>query len=80
MDNLPANLRDGASRTGAVRVGVDELSIKKTSRVMEEELILRALQRSQGNRTKAAKLLEISHRALLYKIKRYKLEERLKAN
>ena len=45
------------------------------SRVMEEELIMKALQRSQGNRTKAAKMLEISHRALLYKIKRYKLDE-----
>jgi two-component system response regulator AtoC len=52
----------------------DELSIKKTSRIVEEELIRRALQKTGGNRTHAAKLLEISHRALLYKIKDYEIE------
>ncbi len=51
----------------------DELSIKKTTRVVEEELIRRALATTGGNRTNAAKLLEISHRALLYKIKEYEL-------
>jgi two-component system, NtrC family, response regulator AtoC len=49
----------------------DELSIKKATRELEEELIRRALGVTQGNRTNAAKLLEISHRALLYKIKEY---------
>jgi two-component system response regulator AtoC len=48
-----------------------ELSIKKTTRVIEEELIRKALQLTGGNRTSAAKILEISHRALLYKIKDY---------
>ncbi len=48
-----------------------ELSIKKTTRIIEEELIRRALKRTGGNRTNAAKVLEISHRALLYKIKEY---------
>jgi two-component system response regulator AtoC len=49
----------------------DELSIKKTSRWIEETLIRRALEKTGGNRTAAARLLEISHRALLYKIKDY---------
>ncbi len=48
-----------------------ELSVKKTFRIIEEELIRRALGKTGGNRTNAAKLLEISHRALLYKIKDY---------
>jgi len=48
-----------------------ELSIKKTARFMEETLIQKALTETGGNRTAAAKLLEISHRALLYKIKDY---------
>ena len=48
-----------------------ELSVKKTTRVIEEILIRRALQKTKGNRTRAAELLEISHRALLYKIKDY---------
>ena len=51
-----------------------ELSIKKTTRIIEEELIRRALGKTEGNRTAAAKLLEISHRALLYKIKSYGID------
>jgi DNA-binding NtrC family response regulator len=48
-----------------------DLSIKRASRRSEELLIRRALQKTRGNRTRAAELLEISHRALLYKIKEY---------
>jgi len=48
-----------------------ELSIKKTVRIIEEELIRRALEATRGNRTNASKKLEISHRALLYKMKAY---------
>jgi two-component system, NtrC family, response regulator AtoC len=48
-----------------------ELSVKKTFRIIEEELIRRALAKTGGNRTLAARYLEISHRALLYKIKDY---------
>jgi two-component system response regulator AtoC len=50
-----------------------ELSIKRASRVIEEALIKRALDKTRGNRTAAARLLEISHRALLYKIKEFGL-------
>ncbi len=49
----------------------DQFSIKKATRVLEEGLIRKALSATAGNRTNAAKLLEISHRALLYKIKEY---------
>lgn len=47
------------------------LSIKEWSREIEKRLIQKALERTSGNRTQAAKLLEISHRTLLYKIKEY---------
>jgi two-component system response regulator AtoC len=50
-----------------------ELSIKKATAVIEESLIRKALEKTRGNRTAAARLLEISHRALLYKIKDYGL-------
>ena len=52
-----------------------ELSVKKTTRIIEEILIRRALQKTKGNRTRAADLLEISHRALLYKIKDYRITD-----
>jgi two-component system response regulator AtoC len=58
-------------RPGAREADDQELSIKKATRSLEQELIRRALGVTQGNRTNAAKLLEISHRALLYKMKEY---------
>ncbi len=56
---------------GTSRVDDSELSIKKATRNLEQHLIRRALGVTAGNRTNAAKLLEISHRALLYKMKEY---------
>jgi two-component system response regulator AtoC len=47
------------------------LSVKRATRALEERLIRAALERTGGNRTRAAELLELSYRALLYKIKDY---------
>jgi two-component system response regulator AtoC len=58
-----------------VQLATGELSIKKTVQVIEETLIRRALTKTKGNRTRAAEVLEISHRALLYKIKDYKISD-----
>jgi two-component system response regulator AtoC len=52
----------------------DELSIKKQAADLERRLISRALQVTDGNRTKAAELLDLSYRALLYKIRDYGLD------
>jgi two-component system response regulator AtoC len=72
-EDLPQRITE--SRDPVRRILVSgELSIKKTTRFLEEELIRRALKKTGGNRTNAAKILEISHRALLYKIKEYQLK------
>ncbi len=71
--NLPDVVRN-VEINPAIRAAANELSIKKMMAIMEQELIKKALDKTNGNRTWAAKLLEISHRALLYKIKRYGLE------
>lgn len=52
----------------------EDLSLKKAVEALEREYIARALEETGGNRTQAAKLLEISLRSLLYKIKDYALE------
>ncbi len=70
VGDLPERMREPADPIAA-SLATGELSIKKTARFMEETLIRRALEKTGGNRTAAAKLLEISHRALLYKIKDY---------
>jgi two-component system response regulator AtoC len=54
---------------------MDDLSLKNAISRMEREFIRRALTRTNGNRTHAAELLDISLRALLYKIKEYDLQE-----
>jgi len=72
FDDLPPRLKEPMDPI-ARQLETDELSIKKTQRFMERTLIAKALERTGGNRTAAAKLLEISHRALLYKIKGYGL-------
>lgn len=49
-------------------------SLKAAQRVLEERLIRRALESTQGNRTHASRLLEISHPSLLSKIKAYEID------
>ncbi|CAM3096768.1 sigma-54-dependent Fis family transcriptional regulator [Corallococcus sp. ZKHCc1 1396] len=51
-----------------------DLSLKRAIREMEESYIRAALRRTKGNRTRAAEVLDISHRALLYKIKEYGID------
>ena len=67
---LEDRIKTSADRSRIPMIGA-EMSIKKASRFVEEELIRKALLATGGNRTNAAKILEISHRALLYKIKEY---------
>ena len=52
-----------------------DLSVKRRTEELERVLIKEALERTRGNRTRAAKLLDLSHRALLYKIRDYGLGE-----
>ena len=52
----------------------DDLSVKRRSSELERQLIQRALERTGGNRSKAAGLLELSPRALRYKIQDYGLD------
>jgi two-component system response regulator AtoC len=51
-----------------------DLSVKRRTDALERSLIERALRQTGGNRTRAARLLDLSHRALLYKIREYGLE------
>ncbi|MRG91836.1 sigma-54-dependent transcriptional regulator [Polyangium spumosum] len=72
-DDLPERIREARDPI-QLHLTSGELSIKKTARVIEEILIRRALTKTKGNRTRAAEVLEISHRALLYKIKDYRID------
>lgn len=66
-ENQPAHSENGLS------LQFDSLSIKDAVRHIEIVMIQKALEQTGGNRTAASRLLEISQRALLYKIKQYDL-------
>jgi two-component system response regulator AtoC len=67
LPELPQNVVAGEEADGAAA----DLSLKRARRAAEVGAIRRALRATGGNRTHAARLLRISHRALLYKLKEY---------
>jgi two-component system response regulator AtoC len=74
-ESLPKAVRhfEPNSTVSSDYLGSDNLSIKFHTRALEESLIKKALKQTAGNRTHAAKLLEISHRTLLYKMREYQI-------
>jgi two-component system response regulator AtoC len=73
---LPEELRASAAPSGPPLAPAEgDLSVKRAQRALEADLIRRALERTGGNRTRAAELLELSPRALLYKIRDYGIAE-----
>ena len=74
-DDLPEIVRnpDSTIRVTSDTLSSDELSVKKRTAELERHLIARALEVTEGNRTRAADLLDLSYRALLYKIRDYGL-------
>ena len=67
LDGLVAPASTGANGAASPL----DLSVKRRTEALERVLIADALERTRGNRTRAAKLLDLSHRALLYKIREY---------
>ncbi len=79
LESLPEKLWQSPTRgsdkaVAAPPPGPNGLSLKRAVRELEESYIKAALRRTRGNRTRAAELLEISHRALLYKIKEFGID------
>ena len=75
LENLPIEIQNFKEEVQLEVLSEEEYSIKKASKSLEVNLIKKALRRTKGNHTHAARLLEISHRALLYKIKEYGIVE-----
>lgn len=50
---------------------LDGYSLKDAQKILEKELIIKALKATEGNRTQASRLLQISHPSLLSKMKMY---------
>ncbi|MDL2124859.1 MAG: sigma-54 dependent transcriptional regulator [Deltaproteobacteria bacterium] len=71
-ENFPSLIgkREGTDQIDKIFEGY---SLKDAQKDLEKILISKALTKTEGNRTKAAQLLEISHPSLLSKIKAYNI-------
>jgi two-component system response regulator AtoC len=74
LEDLPESVRRPAPDSVGLPADADDLSVKRHGARMEKHLIQLALDRTGGNRTQAAELLELSPRALRYKIQEYGIE------
>jgi two-component system response regulator AtoC len=73
LQELPTNVVH--PDPGAEAAPAGDLSLRRARRAAEIEAIRAALRATGGNRTHAARVLEISHRALLYKLKEYGIRD-----
>ena len=77
-EHLPQRIQQGAADVQdcyerRVQLELSGLSVKDAQKELEEKLIARALLLCEGNKSRAAQLLELSYPSLLSKIKQYEL-------
>lgn len=73
LDCLPEDIRGRAPKVPDIPEDQETLSLKKATKDLERTFIRNALNRTGGNRSRAAELLEISYPSLLSKIKEHGL-------
>ena len=72
--HLPAEMVNHVpARTPETSVAANFLALPPAIEALERQLITEALTATQGNKSKAAKLLEISERSLWYKLSQYQM-------
>jgi DNA-binding NtrC family response regulator len=80
MEDLPIEILGQASRQGGVIEGIrippEGISMEK----VEEALVRQALKMTNGNQTKASKLLDISRDALRYRMQKFGILESVSSN
>jgi two-component system response regulator AtoC len=75
----PTAEENGARTVKAATTSLKDIA-RRAAQTAEKEAILQALEQTQWNRVRAAKLLDISYRALLYKIKDSGLDRERRAS
>ncbi len=74
VEDLPETVRRPPPETPGIQTDTGDLSVKRHGARLEKHLIQLALDRTGGNKTQAAELLELSPRAVRYKIQEYGIE------
>jgi DNA-binding NtrC family response regulator len=79
IEDLPQTLRDKTKQERQDEVKVEgqleeeNLNLPKLIEKIEKEAIIRALEKAEGNKTKAAQILGISRKSLFNKLRYYNL-------
>ncbi len=71
-DNIPEHISGGAINSTGTKIHIPEDGIALDS--IERYVITELLQRTEGNRSKTARMLRIPRHVLLYKLKKYGME------
>lgn len=74
IGNFPQEVREYSSRKEETSSDDGELSIRKVVKDVEKTLVIKAVERAGGNKAGAARLLEISYRSLMYKLREYDID------
>jgi two-component system response regulator AtoC len=74
VEHLPLELletTDFIEDSGSEEIEYGSLALQPKVEQLEKQLIIAALEKTQGNKSKASRILEISERSLWYKLKKY---------
>jgi two-component system, NtrC family, response regulator AtoC len=76
VGHLPADLAVSSDTPDiqTPKLAIESLRIPQATESLEKQLILEALRQTAGNKSRAARLLDISERSLWYKLTRYNLQ------
>ncbi len=72
-EHFPSPIGESSPRTPLEKM-LESYSLKDAQKILEKELIVKALKATDGNRTQASRLLQISHPSLLSKMKTYHID------
>jgi two-component system NtrC family response regulator len=70
-EDLPAHIRNARSRVSAISLQLPDEGISLEE--VEKEIIVQALEKHQGNQTRAARYLDISRKTLIYRMEKFGL-------
>lgn len=77
VEFLSEEVRNGEQQTGSFGMSMtdSDRTLKEVLAEVERELIVNALDRCAGNKSEAARRLDISRSSLITKVKQYRIEE-----
>ncbi|RJQ50511.1 MAG: sigma-54-dependent Fis family transcriptional regulator [Nitrospiraceae bacterium] len=77
VEHLPEEIRSSAPRVKGVTVPQGGMNIERLMEDMEKAYLLKALEQTNGVKTEAAKLLNLTFRSFRHKLKKYGIEKKI---